>query len=250
MASILYFEELDLLMLLKVRWLYWNAWRIWCFHPSPNFCVSISTPGTELDLLNEANSTYSVPLQPPCRQPGTWVLGTVAEHKGCCRELGIIQPHSRAALAEHHSVSLKCRGVCLSVNPAARLVSRLDLSLALLWSCLQPQCWSVLLDVEAWGCVCHGTAPAMAPVGLTRIPLCSQCHWDVSLPARGGPEIWSSPYLCHAEISSSSSSNPKQTSQWGRKASAKSNLLNSLYRSVEMNFHYPANCCMGRPLTP
>lgn len=238
MASILYFEELDLLMLLKVRWLYWNAWRIWCFHPSPSFCVSISTPGTELDLLNEANSTYSVPLQPPCRQPGTWVLGTVAEHKGCCRELGIIQPHSRAALAEHHSVSLKCRGVCLSVNPAARLVSRLDLSLALLWSCLQPQCWSVqgcagacweqLLSPAAVGCgglglclPCPGTAPAMAPVGLTRIPLCSQCHWDVSLPARGGPEIWSSPYLCHVEISSSSSSNPKQTSQWGKKGQCK-----------------------------
>lgn len=35
----------------------------------------------------------------------------------------------------------------------------------------------------------------------------------------------------------------------GRKANAKPNLLKSLCRGVDMNFHYPTNCCLRRPVT-
>ena len=61
------------------------------------------------------------------------VLGTVPEPRGHCKGAGSLQPHSRVCPGQAPSVDPSgCRGVCLDVNPAAGLVSRLDLTLALL----------------------------------------------------------------------------------------------------------------------
>lgn len=163
------------------------------------------------------------------------------------------------------STSLEGRAVCLGVSPAARLVSRLDLALALLWSCLQPQCssvqgcagayWDHTLSPAAAGrgglelCLtCPCSAPAIAPTGLTRIPhapsatVISLCLHRV-LQKSGLPLIPAMYKLVHPP-------HPIQSKPVNgrKKASAETNLLKSLYSGVDMASHYPTDCCMGRPL--